>query len=409
MRNMLVRAAEIRESEQQQIFDTLDEIHARLSPLESIGAVRKRLSEMPDRTEITALASRVEDALGKLEAQDSAIAALTRAVESIVDKLATPFAQLDGRLDGVTGRFEGVAGRMDGLEDKLANIHRRIDELDAHLDKHLDKQDAKLDALPGNVTGPVKERIGGAEAALRERVDAAENNLRGRVDEVDGGLRGQLGEVRGQIDAARDGVRQSVAEASDRVQGKVAEASETVQNKLVETAEGLHANIDQKSTSVSMKVEASRKALQDSLDDTKTTVDGTERLEELAVRLEQVTSRLDGMTTRLDAVEDGFQSKIADMGTTLAASLAKVEGAVTKQPDTDSVASLVKKSNEESERRIGGHLDEAMATFAELMMGGGAQPPRPPATLPRQTARRRNGKPQKNTRPEETDEADITP
>ncbi|HEX2134220.1 MAG TPA: hypothetical protein VHH15_21970, partial [Actinophytocola sp.] len=32
MRNMLVRAAEIRESEQQQIFDTLDEIHARLSP-----------------------------------------------------------------------------------------------------------------------------------------------------------------------------------------------------------------------------------------------------------------------------------------------------------------------------------------------------------------------------------------
>ena len=43
MRNMLVRAAEIRESEQQQIFDTLDEIHARLSPLESIGAVRKRL------------------------------------------------------------------------------------------------------------------------------------------------------------------------------------------------------------------------------------------------------------------------------------------------------------------------------------------------------------------------------
>ena len=47
MRNMLVRAAEIRESEQQQIFDTLDEIHARLSPLESIGAVRKRLSEIP--------------------------------------------------------------------------------------------------------------------------------------------------------------------------------------------------------------------------------------------------------------------------------------------------------------------------------------------------------------------------
>src|SRR5262245_28784716 len=156
MRNMLVRAAEIRESEQQQIFDTLDEIHARLSPLESIGAVRKRLSEIPDRTDVTALASRVEDAMAKLEAQDTALAALTRAVEGIVDKLATPFAQLDGRLDGVAGRFEGVAGRMDGLEDKLANIHRRIDALDVSLDKHLDKQDAKLDAIPGNITVPVK-------------------------------------------------------------------------------------------------------------------------------------------------------------------------------------------------------------------------------------------------------------
>ena len=45
MRNMLTRAAEIRESEQQQIFDALDEIHARMSPLESLGSVRKRLSE----------------------------------------------------------------------------------------------------------------------------------------------------------------------------------------------------------------------------------------------------------------------------------------------------------------------------------------------------------------------------
>jgi hypothetical protein len=409
MRNMLVRAAEIRESEQQQIFDTLDEIHARLSPLESIGAVRKRLSEIPDRTDVTALASRVDDAIAKLDAQDSALAALTRAVEGIVDKLATPFAQLDGRLDGMAGRFEGVAGRMDGLEDKLASIHRRIDELDANIDKHLDKQDTKLDALPANVTGPVKERITAAESTLRERVETAETNLRGRVDEVDNGVRGQLDGIRGQVDTARDAVQQKVSESSAMVQGKVAETSETMQSKLVEASEGIHANIDQKSTSVSMKVEASRKALQDSIDDTKTTVDGTERLEELAVRLEQVTGRLDSMTTRLDAVEDGFQSKIADMGTTLAESLSKVEGTLTKQPDSDSVASMVKKSNEESERRIGGHLDEAMATFAELMMGGGGQPPRPPATLPRQTARRRNGKTQKNTpRPEDHDDADIT-
>jgi DNA repair exonuclease SbcCD ATPase subunit len=415
MRNMLVRAAEIRESEQQQIFDTLDEIHARLSPLESIGAVRKRLSEIPDRTDVTALASRVEDAMAKLDSQDAALASLTRAVEGIVDKLATPFAQLDGRLDGMAGRFEGVAGRMDGLEDKLSNIHRRIDALDATIDKHLDKQDAKLDAIPGSVTGPVKERIDAAEQNIRERAETTESNLRGRIDEVDNGVRGQFDAVRGkvegvgtQVDAARDVVRQSVAESSDKVTAKVAESSDAVQNKLAETAEGLHANVDQKSTSLSMKVEASRKALQDSIDDTKTTVDGTERLEELAVRLEQVTGRLDNMTTRLDAVEDGFQQKIADMGSTLAESLAKVEGTLTKQPDTDSVATLVNKSNEESERRIGGHLDEAMATFAELMMGGGTPPPRPPATLPRQTARRRNGKPQKGNPRDEHDDADVT-
>jgi chromosome segregation ATPase len=361
MRNMLVRAAEIRESEQQQIFDTLDEIHARLSPLESIGSVRKRLSEMPDRTELTALATRVEDAMAKLEAQDGAIAALARAVESIVDKLATPFAQLDGRLDGVTGRFEGVAGRMDGLEDKLANIHRRIDELDAHLTK----QDGKVDALPGAVHGPV-----------RERIEQAENTVRARLDEVDGGLRGH-------VDGAKDAVKQTIADTSN----------------------ALHNNIDEKATGVRGAVNEARASMQDAIEDTKTTVDGTERLESLAARLEHVTGRLDSLTTRLDTVEDGFTEKIGELGKAIHESLGKVEGTLGKQPDNDQLASMVQKSNEESERRIGGHLDEAMATFAELMMGGAAPQPRPPATLPRQTARRRNGKPTKSTRPEESEDA----
>lgn len=378
MRNMLVRAAEIRESEQQQIFDTLDEIHARLSPLESIGSVRKRLSEMPDRTELGALAARVEEALGKLETQDAAIAAITRAVEGIVDKLATPFAQLDGRLDGVAGRFEGVAGRMNGLEDKLASIHRRIDELDGHLDKHLDKQDGKLDALPAAVHGPV-----------RERIELAESNLRGRVDEVDTALRNQ-------VESTKESVRQSVSEGVDMVQGR-----------LGDTANALHNNVDEKATGVRVAVDEARKSVQDAIEDTKTTVDGTERLESLAARLEQVTGRLDKLTTRLDTVEDGFTEKIGQMGSTITDSLTKVEGTLDKQPDNDQLASMVRKSNEESERRIGGHLDEAMATFAELMMGGGAQPPRPPATLPRQTTRRRNGKAQK-PRAEESEDAEAS-
>src|SRR5438270_14073128 len=72
MRNMLVRAAEVRESEQQQIFDALDDIYARLAPVDSLGAVRKRLSELPDRTEVGVLAERPDETLSRLEAQGAA-------------------------------------------------------------------------------------------------------------------------------------------------------------------------------------------------------------------------------------------------------------------------------------------------------------------------------------------------
>ena len=336
MRNMLVRAAEIRESEQQQIFDALDEIHVRLAPLESMGLLRKRLSEMSDRSEVSALASRLDDALARLDSQDGAIAAIGRAVEAIVDRLATPFAQLDGRLDGVAGRFEGVAGRMDGLEDKLAKIHRRLDELDGHLGK----QDGRVDLLPSAVHGPV-----------RERIELAETALRGRIDEVNDGIRAQ-------VDGAKDSLHRTVSECSAVIMGKVDEA---------------------------------RTVLQSAVNDTKDTVDATERLESLAKRLEHVTGRLDELTSRLDTIDDGFAARIGELGGNIEQSLNKVQGSLAHRPDSESVASLVQQSNEESVRRIGGHLDEAMATFAELMMGG-SPTARPPATLPRQS-RRRNAKP----------------
>ena len=227
---MLVRAAEIRDSEQQQIFDALDEIHARLAPLESLGSVRKRLSEMPDRTEVSVLAERLDEALSRLEAADGAIAALGRAVESIADKLARPFAELGGRLDGMAGRFEGVAGRMDGLEDRIAGLHKRIDDVDHHLDRH----DARFEALPAAVHGPVKEQLVATEAGF--------------------------------------------------------------------------------------------------------------------------CGRLDALSHRLDALDEG----------------------VARRPDGDSLAGLVRRANEESEMRYTAQLDEAMATFAEIIMGGIAPAPPPP-------------------------------
>jgi chromosome segregation ATPase len=298
MRSMLVRAAEIRDSEQQQIFDALDEIHARLAPLESLGSVRKRLSEMPDRTEVSVLAERIDEALSKLEAQDGAIAALGRAVESIIDKLAKPFAELGGRLDGMAGRFEGVAGRMDGLEDRIAGLHKRIDDVD----HHLDRQDTRVDGLPAAIHGPVREQLG-----------AAETGFRSRLDEVDKGLQ-----------------------------------------------------------------------------------------ESLAGALESLTHRLDVLSNRLDAMEEGVGGRFGSVSERLGA----LDGALAHRPDGDSLFSLIRRANEESETRYTAQLDEAMATFAEIIMGGTAPaqlaptPPPPPRPAQRRARSRAAAKPESGDAPE---------
>lgn len=324
MRNMLVRAAEVRESEQQQIFDALDDIYARLAPVESLGAVRKRLSELPDRTEVGVLAERLDEAMSRLEAQDNAIAAATRAIENIVDRLAKPFAQLDGRLDGVAGRFEGVQGKMEGLEDKLQNIHRRLDELDSHLDK----QDSKLESLPSSVYGLVRERIELAENALRERLDTVDSDVRARTEALETELKEQIGETANEL----------------------------------------------------------RKSVQDAA----STIDPTERLEAITSKLESLSSTVEELGKRIDAVEESVTSRFGDLDGIVKAKFSSVENVITQRPDTDELDSLVRKRNEESERRIGGQLDEAMATFAELMLGGPPQPPVVQAPPPRQPRRTRN-------------------
>ena len=354
MRNMLVRAAEVRESEQQQIFDALDDIYARLAPVDSLGAVRKRLSELPDRTEVGVLAERLDEAMSRLEAQDNALAELGRAVESIVDKLAKPFAQLDGRLDGVAARFEAVAGRMDGLEDKLENIHRRLDDLNGHLDK----QDTKLESLPQAVQGPVKERIEMAESILRDRVDSGLTELRERVDN-------------------------GVGELRERVAGGLTE---------------LRGRADEVDAQHRERVEAATRQLRSAIDETGETLDPTERLEALSARLEQITGRLDDLGNRVDKVDEGVAAQFGDLGGTVKSGFSRVESTLSAQPDTDSVSSVVRRSNEESERRIGGQLDEAMATFAELMLGGGPSVPQIAAPPPaqRQPRRARNGRAPKN-------------
>jgi tetrahydromethanopterin S-methyltransferase subunit G len=255
MRGMLLRAAEIRDSEQQQIFDSLDEIHARLAALDTLGSVRKRLGELPDRTEVGVLAERLDETVAKLDAQDAALAALTRAVEALPDKLGRPIAALDGRLDGMAGRLEGVSGRMDGLDDRLGGLHKRLDDLD----NRIDRNESRLDGLPTALGGPVRERMDGLERAVREQLVGSNP----------------------------------------------------------------------------------------------------------APALEALMARLDALTVRLDALD----------------------AAVAQRPDSAAVGELVTRANADSERRSAGQLDEAMATFAEIIVGRGAAMTGPPPA-PRATNRR---------------------
>lgn len=376
MRSMLMRAAEIRDSEQQQIFDALDEIHARLAPLESLGSVRKRLSEMPDRTEVGVLAERLDEAMAKLETLEGTIAGLARSVDAIVDRLAKPFAQLDGRLDGVAGRFEGVAGRMDGLEDRIAGVHKRIDDLD----HHLDKQDARLDVLPGAVQGP-----------LRERVDAMETSLRGRIDEVDEGVHEHL-------DGNRESVQRTVGDTSEGLIKLLDEVRTGIDGRLTERTDAMQALIGEMlvetRTNLSNRLEhlAGRPA-----------VDPTDKLDNLSGRLGQLAGRLDEVASRLDTMESGVSGRVDGLSGTVTERLDRIDGSLSHRPDVDRLVTLVRSANEESELRHAGHLDEAMATFAELILGGGPATNTPPP--PPRPAQRRTRKPK--TAAQEADLADA--
>ena len=316
MRGMLVRAAEIRDSEQQQIFDSLDEIHARLAALDALGTVRKRLTELPDRAEVSVLAERLDEALAKIDVQDGVLASISRAIDALPDRMARPIEKLDGRLDGMAGRMEGVGGRMEGLDDRLGGLHKRLDDLDGRLDRH----EMRLDAMPSSVGGPIKERIEGVERAVRDQLD-------GNARAADEGLRKLLGD----------------------------------------TGSGLHQRLEEL---------AGRPA-----------VDPTEPLDGLAKGLDTLSLRLDALTERLNKLDDGFGNRLGTLGGSIEEKLGQLDAVLERRPDSASLSALVARANEDSERRNAGQLDEAMATFAELILGrgGSVQSPPPP---PRPAQRR---------------------
>jgi len=229
-------------------------------------------------------------------------------VESLPDKLAKPFAQLDGRLDGMAGRMEGISGRMDGLDDRLGGLHKRLDELDHRLDRH----EMRLDAMPSSVGTPIREKVDGVERMVREQLDAT-------------------------------------ARAMD-------ESAEGVRNLLGDTSIGLHRRLEDL---------AARPA-----------VDPTEPLA-------SITQRLEALVTRVNSLDEGVSGRLGSLGGSLEERLGKLEAVVGDRPTAAAVTALVERAHAASEQRNAGQLDEAMATFAELILGRGASvqqqapPPRP--------------------------------
>jgi hypothetical protein len=118
--------------------------------------------------------------------------------------------------------------------------------------------------------------------------------------------------------------------------------------------------------------------------------------ESLAGALESVTERLGVLSTRLDALEAGVGDRIGSVTERLGA----LDGALAQRPDVDSLLGMVRQANQESETRYTAQLDEAMATFAEIIMGGGAPsalpatPPPPPRPAQRRARARKAAEPE---------------
>ncbi|HEX5494012.1 MAG TPA: hypothetical protein VFX70_05490 [Mycobacteriales bacterium] len=306
MRTMLTRAAELRADEQRQLYDMIDEVRSRLSPLESfaaegrgripalhdhIGSVAQRLNELPDRTEISVIAERLDEALARIDGQDSVLAQVITAMNNLSDRIGRPLDALEARLEGVAGRFEGVSGRLDGLDDRLQHLHSRLDDID-HAATRLH---SAVEALPGQVD------VG----SVHRRFDELSGGMHQRFDDDLGGLHGRLDEFHGQI-------RELAA---------------------------------------------------------RPVIDPTERLTDLVGRLDEMVGRVDGVSGRVDSVEQSVRTGVGTLSGVVEQGMEKLEGSVGERPDREEITRSLRAAQAESEQRITRQLDHALAAFAEVMLG----------------------------------------
>ena len=196
MRAMLARASDVRADEQRQVVDMLDEIRMRLGPLEgfagethprlaathdNVATIQRRLAELPDRTEVSVLAERLDESLARTDAQDTLLNRVIDVVTALSERVGAPLEALEGRLEGVAGRFEGVSGRLDGLDDRLQHLHARLDELDATVAR----VQGSVDMLPATLDpAAVHRRFDEVSGGLHQRLDDEMSRVHGRFEEL---------------------------------------------------------------------------------------------------------------------------------------------------------------------------------------------------------------------------------
>jgi hypothetical protein len=204
----------------------------------------------------------------------------------------------------------------------------------------------RLEGVSGRMDG-LDDRLGG----LHKRLDDPDN----RLDRHEMRLDAMPSSVGTPIKERVDGVERSVREQLAAALRGFDETGEGLRNLLGDTSVGLHRRLEDL---------AGRPSVDPA---------------DLTPRMEAQLSRLDAVTSRLDALEEGVGARLDDK-------FAKLDAALVERPDTAAVGKLVALAHQESERRNAGQLDEAMATFAELILGRGGQvqaPPPPPPPTPR--------------------------
>jgi hypothetical protein len=252
MRAMLGRAAELRADEQRQVVDLLDEVRARLSPVEefinvnqehlasthgTVTSIQERLNTLPDRNEVSVVAERLDEALARIDVQEEALRQVSGVVAALNERIGRPLDALEARFEGVAGRFEGVAGRLDGLDDRLQHLHARMDELDGHVDRI----QGGVDGLPAALDLP----------AVHRRFDELADSVHQRFDDDLGRVHGRLEELLGRpvVDPTErlDGLTarlEQLGERFDVLVGQVRSVDETVRNNFGSLAGSLERGLD---------------------------------------------------------------------------------------------------------------------------------------------------------------------